>query len=90
MTIIDFYKELSKILTDRRENFISLIQAQEKLDTLLLKAQEFQLQVEIYPNILDMSNLMKLDDERSYEDSHWTNDSSYGEDYGDFTTETSY
>ena len=66
MTIIDFYKKLSKILTDAREEFLSQTEAEEKLEKLLSEAKENKLNVDINPSILDPINLMRLDDENSY------------------------
>jgi hypothetical protein len=70
MTVVDFYKDLSKILTDARERFLSKRDAQIKLDLLLEKAHESNLEVDISENILDENFLTKLDDERSYDDSN--------------------
>jgi hypothetical protein len=66
MTIIEFYKKLSSILTDARENFISHKQAKKKLNELLEKSKEFELQINVSEDILDPINLMRLDDERSF------------------------
>lgn len=77
MTVIDFYKQLSKLLTDARERFLSKEEAQKKLETLLEKAQESNLDVKVSPNILDETFLMKLDDERSFTEPDWESDSSY-------------
>jgi hypothetical protein len=66
MTIIDFYKSLSKLLTDTRENFLTKSQAEKKLEELLEDAIKNKLDVKIDPNILDSTNLMRLDDEKSF------------------------
>jgi len=66
MTIIDFYKQLSKLLTDTRENFLTKSQAEKKLEELLEEAKKNKLDVNIDPKILDQVNLMRLDDENSY------------------------
>ncbi len=66
MTILDFYKELSRILTDTREEFLSTKEAQKRLDSLLETASSHKLDVKIDPKILDPINLMRLDDERSF------------------------
>ena len=66
MTIIDFYKQLSKLLTDTRENFVTKAQAEKRLGELLEDAIKNKLDVKIGPNILDSTNLMRLDDENSY------------------------
>jgi hypothetical protein len=57
MTVIDFYKQLSNLLTDAREKFLSKEEAQKKLDTLLEKAKESNLDVSVSPNILDENSL---------------------------------
>jgi hypothetical protein len=85
MTVIDFYKQLSSLLTDAREKFLSKEEAREKLNTLLEKAKESNLDVKVSPNILDEEFLMKLDDERSFTEPEWESDSSYDSD-----DETSY
>ena len=66
MTIIDFYKSLSKLLTDTRENFLTKSQAEKILEELLEDAIKNKLDVKIDPNILDSTNLMRLDDEKSF------------------------
>jgi hypothetical protein len=66
MTIIDFYKKLSKILTDAREEFLSKKEAKDKLEILMNQAKENKLNVDINPSILDPINLMRLDDENSF------------------------
>jgi len=66
MTIIDFYKSLSKLLTDTRENFLTKSQAEKRLEELLQDATKNKLDVKIDPNILDSTNLMRLDDEKSF------------------------
>ena len=69
MTIIDFYKKLSKILTDAREEFLSHKEAEDKLEILMNQAKENKLNVDINPSILDPINLMRLDDENSFKSS---------------------
>jgi len=85
MTVIDFYKQLSSLLTDAREKFLSKEEAQKKLDTILEKAKESNLDIKVSPNILDEEFLMKLDDERSFTEPEWESVSSFDSDY-----ETSY
>jgi hypothetical protein len=84
MTIIDFYKKLSKILTDTREEFLSRSDAQRKLDWLMDEAQKNDLKVKISNEILDPVFLMRLDDENSFrspeEDDYSDVDYSYGDD----------
>ena len=77
MTIIDFYKKLSQILTDCRENFTSRKEAQKRLDSILEEAKKNKLDVNINPEILDPINLMRLDDEKSLTES---SDYDYGYD----------
>jgi hypothetical protein len=83
MTIINFYKQLSKLLTDTREDFITKSQAEKKLEELLQDAIKNKLDVKIDPNILDSTNLMRLDDEKSFrpEDDDYGFDSDFS--YGD-------
>ena len=82
MTIIDFYKQLSKLLTDTREDFITKSQAEKRLEELLEESKKNKLDVNIDPNILDSTNLMRLDDENSFkpedDDYGFESDFSYG------------
>ena len=83
MTIIEFYKSLSKILTDTREEFLSQNQGKKRLDELLEKAKESGLQVNVSESILDPVNLMRLDDENSFrseDNDHDGGDWSFGYD----------
>jgi hypothetical protein len=75
MTIIDFYKELSRILERTRERLLSREEAEEKLNNLLQKAEEYDLHIKISQNILDESTLIKLDDERSFTEPDYGDDS---------------
>jgi hypothetical protein len=83
MTIIDFYKKLSNLLTDTRENFLTKSQADKRLEELLEDAIKNKLDVKINPNILDSTNLMRLDDEKSFaqedDDLYSDDDFSYGD-----------
>jgi hypothetical protein len=79
MTIVNFYKNLSRILEDCREKFKTKEESQELLDKLLEQAKDSNLDVNIDPDILSDTNLMKLDDERSYTESE-PYESSYEED----------
>ena len=81
MTILDFYKNLSKILTDTREGFLSQKQGQTKLNLLLEEAKSSNLQVNINPQILDPINLMRLDDEKSFTSNDDDDDFSYDSPY---------
>jgi len=81
MTIIDFYKQLSKILTDTREHFLSQSDGERKLEKLLEEASKNGLEVNIDKQILDPIFLMRLDDENSFkpeEDDDYGSDFSYG------------
>ena len=82
MTIIDFYKSLSTLLTDARENFLTKKQAEKKLEDLLEEAIKNKLDINIDPKILDHVNLMRLDDEKSFTESS-------DDDYG-FDSDSSY
>ncbi len=66
MTIVDFYKSLSTILCDCREDRLTHDRAKSKLSELLQEAKDNNISINIDMNILDRSNLEKLDDERSY------------------------
>jgi hypothetical protein len=83
MTIIDFYKKLSNLLTDTRENFLTKSQAEKRLEELLEDAKKNKLDIKIDPNILDSTNLMRLDDEKSFrpgdDDYGFDSDFSYGD-----------
>jgi hypothetical protein len=85
MTIIEFYKELSRLLTDTREDFISQNQAKKKLEDLLDRAKKSNLDVKISEEILDPVYLMRLDDEKSFttdeEDFSYDEGSSYDPSY---------
>lgn len=81
MTIINFYKELSKILTDTRENFLSRNQGERKLEDLLELAEKFGLEVNVDKSILDPINLMRLDDENSFRSEDDDYEPSFNSDY---------
>ena len=75
MTIIDFYKNLSELLKVAREKTISKADARFELQELLQKAEDYDLHVNIQENILDNDMLLRLDDERSYEETDFNSDS---------------
>lgn len=78
MTIVDFYTELSKILTRKREYLLSFHEAKKKINQLLEKAEESNIEVKIdVDEILSDSVVLKLDDERSFEYRDEDDDSSY-------------
>jgi hypothetical protein len=66
MKIIEFYKKLSNLLKDAREKNISKSDAKETLEDLLEEAKLHNLQVDVSLEILEETNLIKLDDERSF------------------------
>jgi hypothetical protein len=81
MTIVDFYKKLSRILTDTREEFLSRTEGQKRLEKLLEEAENNGLQVKVSENILDPINLMRLDDEKSFrseDEDYYDDEFSYG------------
>jgi hypothetical protein len=81
MTIVDFYKELSRVLTRKREYLLTKDEAKKKILSLLEKAEESNLEIKIdIDYILDDSNILLLDDERSFEYRDEDDSSSY-EDY---------
>jgi len=80
MTIVDFYKKLSRLLTDTREKFLSHREAEKQLKELLQQAEKNGIQVKIDKQILDPVLLMRLDDEKSFaeqQDDYYDTDSSY-------------
>lgn len=90
MTIIDFYKNLSRILTDCRERFTSKEEASNKLKLLLEEAKESKLEVEISDSILEERNLILLDDENSFTEPDFQNDDSSDYDSSDYDSSYSY
>lgn len=87
MNILDFYKQLSKILTDTREHFISQSDGERKLEKLLDEAHKHGLDVKISAEILDPINLMRLDDENSFKPEE---DDDYGSDFSFERGDSSY
>ena len=81
MTIIEFYKKLSTLLTDAREKFISQTQSEKKLEELIEQAKDSKLDVKVSKDILDPIVLMRLDDEKSFREEedydYYSDDSSY-------------
>jgi hypothetical protein len=65
MKILDFYKQLSSILEDYREESISKKNAIESITNLNKLAKDGKLDINRYIDILD--NIEIYDDERSYE-----------------------
>jgi formyltetrahydrofolate hydrolase len=80
MTIVEFYKKLSSLLTKKRENLISMSEAKQELRDLLSKAEKNEIQVEISNDILNQKNLMRLDDENSFK-TDYESDDDYDSDY---------
>ena len=68
MNIVEFYKDLSRILEFYREKSITYGDAKFRLSELVEKAKLSNLDVNISDNILDMDNLIRYDDEMSYEE----------------------
>ena len=80
MNIEEFYKKLSRIIEMCREKSISHGEAEFKLNELKKEAELSNLDINISDNILDMNNLIKYDDEISYEEESSSYESSYDED----------
>jgi hypothetical protein len=80
MTIVEFYKKLSSLLTKKRENLISMSEAKQELRDLLSQAEKNEIQVEISNDILNQENLMRLDDENSFK-TDYESDDDYDSDY---------
>jgi hypothetical protein len=82
MNIVNFYKRLSKLLEDYREEKISYNEALKELRDLMQLAEDSNLEVNISEDILKLDNISKYDDERSYESTSYDEYSSYDdEDY---------
>lgn len=81
MNIVDFYKELSIILEEARERTISKSKASERLDSLIKKASDNKLDVQVSKDILNDGTLDKLDDEKSFSEPEY--ESSYESSYDD-------
>lgn len=62
ITIVDFYKELSVILTESRKSK----NMKKEFDDLMGSAKFSNLDVSIDPSILSVESLRKYDDEFSY------------------------
>jgi hypothetical protein len=80
MNILDFYRDLSLILEQYREEKIGHSTAESRLKQLLSEAKKDGLEVNVSTDILDLDNLVKYDDERSYESTSYEDESSYDED----------
>jgi hypothetical protein len=77
MNIVEFYKRLSRILEMRREGTIGHASAEFELKELLHEAEKSNLKVNVSNSILDMSNLVKYDDENSFTEDYSSYNSSY-------------
>jgi hypothetical protein len=64
MTTIQFYKKVSKLITDTRDQFLTLEEAEEKLDSLMELAKIHNIGVHFDKSILQWENLYKFDDEQ--------------------------
>lgn len=70
ITIVEFYKELSVILTESRKSK----NMKKEFDELMESAKFSNLDVSIDPSILSVESLRKYDDENSYvEEETYTN-----------------
>jgi len=78
MNIVDFYRELSAILEMCREQVLSHSESQFRLNELISKAELAGLDVKVSDDILNIRNLVKYDDEMSY-DEGYSYESSYEE-----------
>jgi hypothetical protein len=81
MQILEFYKELNKIMEQIRLGNIGTVNGRIKIQELLSKAKESELEVEInIDEVTDRYDLSKYDDEMSYEEEEESYESSYDED----------
>ncbi len=84
MTIIDFYTELSKMLEKARSGKISEKNGLQRLDEMIAEATQNGLEIDISRDIFKFENLVKFDDENSYEE----DENSYEDDESLNETET--
>ena len=81
MQILEFYKELNKIMEQILLGNIGTVNGRIKIQELLSKAKESELEVEInIDEVTDRYDLSKYDDEMSYEEAEESYESSYDED----------
>ncbi len=73
MTTIKFYKKLSNLITDAREQFLTLEEARDKFEDLKSIAKKNNITLIVDESIFEWHNLTKLDD---------GDFSTYFEDYG--------
>lgn len=92
MTIVDFYKKLSKILEQTRELILEQTQALYELNELLKEAEKSGLDININESILDLNNLKNFDDERSFDEQDIYDSNSYDSDndYDGYESESSF
>lgn len=79
MNIVEFYKQLSKLLEDYREERTTYSKALLTLRDLLKEAQDSELDLNVSEDILNMNNLTIYDEERSYDSTSYE-ESSYEDD----------
>jgi hypothetical protein len=81
MQILEFYKKLNEIMEQIRLGNIGTANGKIKVQELLSKAKESELEVEInIDEVTDRYDLSKYDDEMSYEEAEESYESSYDED----------
>jgi hypothetical protein len=81
MQILEFYKKLNEIMEQIRLGNIGTVNGKIKVQELLSKAKESELEVEInIDEVTDRYDLSKYDDEMSYEEAEESYESSYDED----------
>lgn len=76
MTIIEFYKKLSVILKDAREGIITPDESRDMLSDLNEESRLNDLDIEVSEDLLLTEFLLRLDDERSFDDED-SDDSDY-------------
>ena len=79
MTIIEFYEELSRMLEKARDGKLSKTNAVTRLNQMIEEAKKSKIELDVNPDIFDFENLIKFDDERSYEEEEYSYESSYEE-----------
>ncbi len=62
MTTIKFYKKLSHLITDAREQFLTLEEARDKFEDLKSIAKKNNITLLVDESIFEWHNLTKLDD----------------------------
>lgn len=70
MSIVEFYKRLSKILEDYGNVVISKTKANERIEELKKEALLAKIDTQISPSILDDISIYEEEDDASYESSY--------------------